>query len=116
MKPDDDPNSVHKQCERAAGEALRRALVLLKQRGLLEGDYAVEEMAPIETTVVNPDEVKSQAQNETKKEEPVEPKVEVTPAVSSAMSKLLASKLEKDSKPGVLSWYKPWVMVLSTEV
>ena len=111
VKQEEDPNNVHKQCERAAGEALRRALVLLKQRGLLQGDYAVEEMAPVETTVVNPDEAKSEAKSETKKEEPVEPKVEVTPAVSSAMSKLLASKLEKDTKPGVLSWYKPCVKV-----
>ena len=109
VKQEEDPNNVHKQCERAAGEARRRALVLLKQRELLHGDYALEEMAPLETTVVNPDEAKSEAKSETKKEEPVEPKVEVTPAVSSAMSKLLASKLEKDTKPGVLSWYKPFV-------
>ena len=39
--------------------------------------------------------------------EPVEPKVEMTPAISSAMSKLLAAKMEKEEKPGVLSWYKP---------
>lgn len=109
QKQEEDPNSVHKQCERAAGEALRRALVLLKQRGLLQGDYAVEEMAPITTTVVNPEDLKKETEKkETEKAaEPVEPKVEMTPAISSAMSKLLAAKMEKEEKPGVLSWYKP---------
>ena len=100
---------MHKQCERAAGEALRRALVLLKQRGLLQGDYAVEEMAPITTTVVDPEDLKKETEKkETEKAvEPVEPKVEMTPAISSAMSKLLAAKMEKEENPGVLSWYKP---------
>lgn len=109
QKQEEDPNSVHKQCERAAGEALRRALVLLKQRGLLQGDYAVEEMAPITTTVVNPEDLKKEAEKKEaeKPAEPVEPKVEMTPAISSAMSKLLAAKMEKEEKPGVLSWYKP---------
>lgn len=112
-------------------------MVLLKDRGLLEGDYNVN-MEPITTTVVNPDEVATNpavdgttpAATSTSSavstasiastenvdgaktvETAVMPKMEVTPNVQSAMSKLLAEK-EKENQSGVLSWYKPYVRLI----
>ena len=39
----DDPNNVHKQCENAAAEALKRAMALLRKRGLLPPEEVPEE-------------------------------------------------------------------------
>lgn len=125
---ENDPNNVHKQCERAAAEARRRAMVLLKDRGLLDSSYNVD-MEAITTTVINPDvdsansTEQSAAATTTDANTTTEgmmetsssaggvnaqstPQSETTPAVQSAMSKLLAAK-EKENQSGVLSWYKP---------
>ena len=125
---ENDPNNVHKQCERAAAEARRRAMVLLKDRGLLDSSYNVD-MEAITTTVINPDidstntTEQSASAITTGANSTTDNKVdmslsatdvntqsisqsETTPIVQSAMSKLLAAK-EKENKPGVLSWYKP---------
>ena len=125
---ENDPNNVHKQCERAAAEARRRAMVLLKDRGLLDSSYNVD-MEAITTTVINPDidsanpTEQSAATTATDANNTTEgmtetsssaggvnaqsnSQSEATPAIQSAMSKLLAAK-EKENQSGVLSWYKP---------
>ena len=45
---EDDPNNVHKQCEQAAVEARKRAMNLLRKRGLIPDDMieTPEEEAP----------------------------------------------------------------------
>ena len=125
---ENDPNNVHKQCERAAAEARRRAMILLKDRGLLDSSYSVD-MEAITTTVVNPDidsanpTEQNAAASTTVVNDTTEGKTETAPStegenaqstsqseaipvIQSAMSKLLAAK-EKENQSGVLSWYKP---------
>ena len=75
----DDPNNVHKQCENAAAEALKRAMALLRKRGLLP-----------------PEEVPEEKEEEVKEEVKEEMPAPVNP--------LLNKIAEKES--GNLSWYK----------
>ena len=75
----DDPNNVHKQCEKAAAEAIKRAMALLRKRGLLPPEEVPEE-----------------------KEE--EKKEEVKEEMPAPVNPLLNKIAEKES--GNLSWYK----------
>ena len=88
-KPEDDPNNVHKQCEKAAAEALKRAMALLRKRGLLPPEMSPEEETP--------------AEEKPAEEKPAEEKpVEEQPA---PVNPLLNKKPATDA--GNLSWYKP---------
>ena len=75
----DDPNNVHKQCENAAAEALKRAMALLRKRGLLPPEEV-------------PEEKKEEVKEEVKEEMPA------------PVDPLLNKIAEKES--GNLSWYK----------
>ena len=85
----EDPNNVHKQCERAVIEATRRADILLKKRGLLP-----DTPAPAE---------------EEQKEENPQPEEEET----YELPQVIQEKIEKDTKTGPLSWYKSYLFVNS---
>ena len=90
---EDDPNNVHKQCERAAAEALRRAMALLRKRGLLPEEEPTEE------------EKKEEEQEVEKEDEkPAEP--EPVPAPVNPLLQSVESKTEGDTQNGPLSWVK----------
>lgn len=87
---EDDPNNVHKQCEQAAVEARKRAMNLLRKRGLIPDDMIEEpeEEAPAPV------------------EEAPAPVEEAPAPVNPLLPKLVTSNAEAQ-KTGPLSWYKP---------
>ena len=80
---EDDPNNVHKQCEQAAVEARKRAMNLLRKRGLIPDDMI-----------------------ETPEEEAPAP-VEEAPAPVNPLLPKLVTPIAEGQSTGPLSWYKP---------
>lgn len=87
---EDDPNNVHKQCEQAAVEARKRAMNLLRKRGLIPDDMIEEpeEEAPAPV------------------EEAPAP-VEEAPAPVNPLLPKLVTPIAEGQNTGPLSWYKP---------